>query len=132
MDELHNIISEIILHKKQVNISVKPWQISNLNNVRILDLLYNGGDAIYTFIIEVKKKFVSFTNIHREARRGTGTKSLMELEVSLGKLSKILNKTIQIIFPQNDQEDTKAWLEKNKYISIKDEDNILFVKEIRG
>jgi len=64
----------------------------------------------------LKNKLISFENYHRLCPKGKGTESLKQLESAFAILGERRNELVKIVFNPANQEDTKAWLEKNNYL----------------
>ncbi len=114
IEELMAKVFNEIIEGQQVNKKIGDWTISNLNSLSMISLMYN-QDAVYGFQVEIKDNLIQFNNYHREAKKGTGTKSLGQLEKSLKSLALSRNQKIVVLFYTFGQEDTKSWLEKNRY-----------------
>ncbi len=112
-DLMANVFDEII-KGQQVNKKIGDWTVSNLNNSSMINLMYK-QDAVYGFQVGINETCIQFNNYHREAKKGTGTESLRQLEDSLRILAKSRNQKIVVLFYTLGQNDTKSWLEKNEY-----------------
>jgi len=110
-----------VLNYQSINEMIGDWHIANPNCPNIMDLMYR-GDALYSFSTHIKGKLgatnsqVQFINYHREAKKGTGTLSLKQLESAFSVLAKERNQKVVVFFNVGNQEDTEAWLKKNEYI----------------
>jgi len=103
------------LSGSQINEKVGSWHLSNLNNVRSLELFYQDMSAIYSFQIGIEESSFVLWNSHREAKTGKGTESLQDLERKVASIANTLGKRVKLIFPKFGQKDTAKWLEKNGY-----------------
>ena len=99
---------------QQINETIGDWTISNLNSPLMIDLMYR-MDAIYGFEVGVESDSIRFYNYHREARKGTGTKSLNQLETSFDILARNRVQKVIAVFDTFGQKDTEAWLKRNGY-----------------
>ena len=99
---------------QQINETIGDWTVSNLNCPSIIDLMYR-MDAVYGFQVGVEGDLIQFYNSHREARKGTGTESLNQLETSFDILAKNRAQKVVVLFDTFGQRDTEAWLKKNGY-----------------
>jgi hypothetical protein len=107
---------ERILTGEQVTISTDHWSVGTSGGVRVAQLFYDGGKAIYGFSLNEDRKGVYFFNTHREAEKGQGTISLVQLEDCLKFMARRRKKMVVLTFPTFDQKDSARWLEKNNYI----------------
>jgi hypothetical protein len=105
-----------ILNYQHINEVIGDWQVSNVMCPTLVELWYK-GDAIYGFGVSIAGDFVRFYNYHREAKKGTGTLSLKQLESSFVALAANRNQPVISIFKLCGQKDTEAWLKKNGYVS---------------
>jgi len=112
-DLMADIFNQII-EGNTLNESVGEWNISNLNSPLLVEMYR--PDAIYGFESGAQDDFVYFNNYHREARKGTGTKSLKQLEAAFDVLAKKRKQKVVVLFDTFKQEDTGAWLTKKGYI----------------
>ena len=114
---IENLLAEALnkaINGEKVREKIEEWRISaNINGPHFLELIY-ANDAIYGFTIQ-KRDIITLNNFHREANKGTGTRSLKEFESAIALVAKKRHEQIMIIFDPYEQEDTIAWLEKNKY-----------------
>ena len=99
---------------QQINETIGDWTVSNLNGPSIIDLMYR-MDAVYGFQVGVEGDIIQFYNSHREAKRGTGTKSLKQLETSFEILARNRAQKVIVLFYTFRQMDTETWLKKNGY-----------------
>jgi len=108
-----------------INEKIGDWSVSNLNSPLMMDLFYSedSNSAIYGFSVRVERNTVLFYNYHREASKGTGTKSLNQLECAFTVLAIKRKQKVAVIFDTFGQKDTEAWLIKNKYNLNADEEN---------
>lgn len=104
-----------ILSGEQVNERIGPWRLSNLNGVKLIELFYQDGAAIYSFQVNADESSLVLWNSHREAMHGKGTESLQNLEKAIASVASRLIKSTRLIFPKFAQEDTAEWLEKSGY-----------------
>lgn len=103
-----------IVAGQQINERIGDWAISNLNSPSLIDLMYVDV-AIYGFQVGVKDDSTQFYNYHREARKGTGTESLKQLESSFDILARNRVQKVIALFDTFGQEDTEVWLKRNGY-----------------
>ncbi len=103
-----------ILSGDRINERMEAWNVSNLNTPWNIDITY-GTSAIYGFTITRRDDYIEFANYHREASKGTGTRSLKQLEEAFKVLADMHETPVTVLFNPFGQEDTIAWLQKNNY-----------------
>ena len=113
-----SIAFQSVLSGKQINIEIGAWRISNLNEPYLVDMM-RGSGAVYGFDVKSNGDII-FDNYHREARTGTGTESLKELEEGMRTLANETHKQVTLLFNTFGQEKTRSWLMKNGYTMRED------------
>ena len=103
-----------IVAGQEINETIGDWTISNLNSPSLIDLMCR-MDAIYGFQVGAEHDSIQFYNYHREAKKGTGTGSLKQLETSFGILARNMAQKVIVLFDTFRQEDTETWLNRNGY-----------------
>ncbi len=112
IDSLVEVYNKV-LEGRSINAVVGDWEVSNVGCKTTITFL--SKDVVYGFGIGVIDGDVQFFNYHREAKKGTGTPTLKEIESSFIALAKNRNQKVVSAFDLAGQKDTEAWLKKNGY-----------------